>query len=495
MFSGATFNFVFVPIVTSLHATETQERLLRELPGIGGLLAIFVAGALVMKFGGQRCLKWAGLLMVIGYLITCVAPSTAMVIAGLLAAYVGKAAVLVIVVSVLGSSIRGKGARATAFATWAMLGPGVSVALPIVAAAVVEAFGWRWVAVIWLIGGVLVIISAYTLIPADRGAGSQRQELWTPVLAGVVLVGLVQVASLATEAGILSTPVVVALGVTVVTLIVLILLMRRLPNPSMSVSAIRGGGAAMVILVVLLVPFANMLFYGTLGAQYIYGLSALAVSIFFIPIQLAGVAGARLAGRLVKARGITFAGTATILATAVVCFLSVAQTTTTPIIVPLLVLMVYSACASGTIGTLTNSIMSSAAKGKESDASAYRSAAMAMGSSLGAVFLSTIVVSIMAASISNQSSTAGLDPAQSAQIANDLREGATSGDAASQYSVPLTNVDEVELFMQQAYLGGFWAQGVASGTVLLVAAGMFYVGRRKMDRREALQEQDASADV
>ena len=101
----------------------------------------------------------------------------------------------------------------------------------------------------------------------------------------------------------------------------------------------------------------------------------------------------------------------------------------------------------------------------------------------------------MAASISNQSSTAGLDQAKSAQIANDLREGATSGDAASQCSVPLTNVDEVELFMQQAYLGGFWAQGVASGTVLLVASGIFYVGRRKMDRREALQEQDASADA
>ena len=495
MLNGASFNFVIHPIVISLQASETQASLLRQLPGISGVLAIFVAGVLVMRVGPRRCLKWAGLLMIIGYMIACVAPNMGILSAGLVVAYIGKAAVLVIVVSLIASSIKGKGARATAFATFAMVAPGVSVAMPTLASFAVDNFGWRSVAVIWLLGGVLVIVTALTLIPADRGSTHQHGELWTPVLAGVVLVGLTQVANLATQDGIVSTSVLIVLGAIVVALVLLTLLIRNLPNPSMSFSVFRNGGLAMLFVVVLFIPFSNLWFYGTLGGQYIYGLSALAVSLIFIPVQLAGVAGANFSGRLAKARGLTFAGTATMLATVAMSFLCVIQTLSLPIIFPILILMVYGACVNGTLGTLTNSVMSMARKGQEAESSAFRSAAFATGSSLGAVFLTTIVFSTMAVSISDNSSAAGLNSMQSEQIANDMREGATSEDAASQYTTPLATVDEIQQFERQAAVEGFRVQGIASGMMLLTATGIFYLTRRKIDRREAAREQDVSADA
>ena len=56
MLNGASFNFVIHPIVISLQASETQASLLRQLPGISGVLAIFVAGVLVMRVGPWRWL-------------------------------------------------------------------------------------------------------------------------------------------------------------------------------------------------------------------------------------------------------------------------------------------------------------------------------------------------------------------------------------------------------------------------------------------------------
>ena len=145
-FCGASFNYVIRPIVTSLQATETQGDLLRQLPGMGGVLAIFVAGALIGRLGARRCLVWAGVLMCLGYFVTCVATSMGLLAAGLLAAYVGNAAVIVVAVSVLGSAIRGRDARASAFASLAMVSPAVCVVIPVLAGYLVDTVGWRAVA-------------------------------------------------------------------------------------------------------------------------------------------------------------------------------------------------------------------------------------------------------------------------------------------------------------------------------------------------------------
>lgn len=481
-FCGASFNFVIRPMTESLGATETQDALLRQIPGMGGLLAIFVAGVLAMRIGARRCLTWSAVLMIVGFLVTAAAPTMAVLTGGLLAAFVGKAAVVVVAVSLLSSSVKGSDARAAAFATLAMVGPAVCVVIPVAASYLVDAVGWRAVAALWVTGGVTVMLVARLVIPDGHQESDQSGELLTPVLAGVVLVGVTQLVRLVPLVGLSTVTVQVVAGGTAAATAVLVMAIRRMPDPSLSVGILRHGGLAMFLVVVLFMPFSNLWFYGTVGAQYVYGLSALAVSLLFIPVQLAGVAGARWSTRLVRARGLTFAGSTALLAAAAMAFLCVFQTTTTPIVIPLAILMVYGASAASATASVTNAFMSIAPSGQEGDASAFRSAAGSLGSSLGAVFLSSIVFTTMTVSMSDQSNGLGMPPQQAQEIADSIREGATSEDVASQYSTPLPTVDQIADDEKQAAVVGYWAQGIAGGTVLALTAGIFVYARRRVQR-------------
>lgn len=489
LFCLASYNFVVPSIVTSLGASETQSEFLRQLPGIGGLLAIFLAGVLSTRLGSQLCLKWSGAIMAAGYVVAFFSPSIQALMLGLTLAYVGKAAVIVITVSLLSARLRSARSRASGFATLAMVGPAVCTAIPILASYTVDNFGWRWVVVLWLAGAALVIFSAFALIPSDRPAVPRQSELWTSIAAGIVLVGLTQVVRLMESDEAATWYVYAALAVTVLGVVIMLILVRKLPDPSISLSVLKNRGLSMMLIVIVLMPFANMWFYGTIGAQYIYGLTDFEVSLIFIPVQIAGVIGAKLSGRLVQARGLTFSGTAAILGSAVMCLLCALQSTTISILVPLLILIGFSACTTGASGTLTNAVMSLSAKGHEGQASAFRSAAAALGSSMGAVFLSTIVFATMTGSMTNQTSSTGLSEQEASGIATSVINGASSEEVSSQYSVPVTMVEQITLDEQQAAAAGYQAQGLGSGAVLLVAAGVFYAARRRIERLENVSEQ------
>ena len=495
LFCLSSYNFVIPTIVSSFDASETQSQMLRQLPGIGGLLAIFVVGALVMRIGAQRCIAWAGAFMIVGYLITSIAPTIMTLMLGLILAHVGKATTIVAAVTLLTSTLRDKNSRATGFATLAMATPCVYLVSPIVAAFVVDSFGWRWVALVWLLGGGLVFVSAVKLLPRNRPAVPQRGELWTPMLAGVVLVGLTQIVRVSANDGLATRPMVVALAVTAVGAGTLAVLMRKLSLPSMSFSPLRNGSLVSMLVVAILICFANLWFYGTLGAQYVYGMTVFQVSLIFIPVQLAGIAGARYSGRLVKAHGLTFPGLLSILVGSAVCFLCWFQSVTISILFPLLLLIVFSACAAGAGGTISNAIMSLAPKGEEGRTSAFRTAATNLGTSMGTVFLATIFFSTATASMSDENRSTGLSVDRATHIAKAVIEGASSEEVASQYSVPVALVDEVTSYERQAAVEGFRAQGVGSGFMLLAAAGIFYVARRRIDGNEAAIERRVTEPV
>ena len=495
LFCVSSDNFVIPTIVSSLDASETQSAMLRQLPGVGGLLAIFVAGVLVMRIGAQRCIIGAGAFMIVGYIGTFLAPNITTVMLGLTSAFIGKAAAVVATVSLLTSSLRDKNSRATGFATLAMVSPAVYMVVPIAAAFVVESFGWRWVAMIWLLGGGLVLFSAFKVLPSSRPATAQRGELWTPILAGVVLVGLTQILRLGANDGLATKPMAVALGVTALGAGTLVLLMRKHSMPSMSFSLLRNNSLVMMLVVAILICFANLWFYGIVGAQYVYGMTVFEVSLIFIPVQLAGVVGARYSGRIVKARGLTFTGVLSLLVCAAACFLCWFQTVTIPIVFPLLLLIVFGASAAGAGGTISNAIMSLSPTGDEGRTSAFRSAAMSLGTSMGTVFLSAIVFSTMTASMSNASRSTGLSLDRATHIAKAVIQGTSSEDVASLYGVPAAVVNLLTADERQAAVEGYRAQGLGGGAMLLSAAGLFYLARRRIDRNEAEIKRNETASV
>ena len=71
---------------------------------------------------------------------------------------------------------------------------------------------------------------------------------------------------------------------------------------------------SLLLIVVILVSFANLWFYLTIGFEYIYGLDALATAVAMLPAQAAGIGGAALARVLLRRLGITTTGLIMLLA-------------------------------------------------------------------------------------------------------------------------------------------------------------------------------------
>jgi hypothetical protein len=63
-----------------------------------------------------------------------------------------------------------------------------------------------------------------------------------------------------------------------------------------------------------------------------------------------------------------------------------------------------------------------------------------------------------------------------------MRDGASSESVASQYAVPLAEVDEISDAQQAAMIDGLHAQGVAAAVTTAAAAVMFLLGRRRQER-------------
>src|SRR5690606_35410714 len=102
---------------------------------------------------------------------------------------------------------------------------------------------------------------------------------------------------------------------------------------------------------------------------------------------------------------------------------------------------------------------------------------------IGVAGMTSIVILASSASLHNQSVRAGIDPSQSTQIAHDMAQGATSEDASSLYAVPVAEVTEIDDLRRRAYLEGFKAHGLVGGAVTLAAGVMFFVVRRRQERR------------
>lgn len=481
MVSNATFNYVITPLIADLQATESQQSLLRQLPSIGALLVIFLAGVLGTRIGPRRFLTGSALLMGLGYALVMVAPAMPVVSLGLLLGSVGQQGLFVVVIGLLSAGLTTASARATGFSTLAIVSPLVYIVGPVVAGGLIGVTGWRVVIALWVLSAGAAAVSAVRLLPADDPNPGESGELWTPALAGFALACVVQCINNISVDGLTGTATLVWLGTGVLATLVLVVLMRRLSRPSLDIAVLRHGGFRLLLVVVLLVPFAALWYYFTIGLQYVYGYTALEAAIIMIPAELAAIAGAGLSGRLMKRRGIRFTGTLALLVMSFSLFLTTTQTVTMPLVVSLLIVGLYSAALTGANAPVTTSIMNLAAKGAEGSAAAFRGAAGSLGNAVGVVMMSTLVFAIFEASLTTALEQSGSDTSQVAEITRDLREGVSSEQVASQYAVPLAEVEDIAIEQQEAMVDAYRAQGLAGGVIVLLAAGIFAFNRREGD--------------
>lgn len=479
----ASYNYVLIPMLNGLGASETQGSLLRQLPSIAGLLVIFLAGILGHRWGERRFIIRCGVLFTLGNAAVAVAPRLGVAVAGLVLESVGASGFLVVTLALLSAQVSNDEARASAFATYAIVGPVIYLGMPLLAGVIVDHSSWRLVAVIWAFSGLIIIIASRVLLPTDD-APRESQELLTPALAGVVLMAAVQTVSAADRDGLLSVATLVRLGMALAAFIALYWLRRRGASPSLSLAALHQGGMSLLLIIVILVSFANLWFYITVGLQYVYGLNVLQTAVAMLPAQLAGIGGAMITRRFMRRRGISVTGITFLAALALSLLLSTVITADSPLWVPIVVLSIYAAASVGASIPLTNAVMNLAPKGEDGSASAFRSAASNIGSAVGVVVMTTIVFAAFSASLTNTLQSQGLNSKQSASIAMDIRDGVTSEQAAANYSVPLQQVRQIADAQRDAMADGLRAHGL-SGAAFTGGCLVIFCWSRRRQRKAA----------
>ncbi len=475
----ATYNYVIEPMLVSFGVDQSSSGALREVPSIASLLAIFLAATAATRVGERRAVSGGSILLLLGSVVVAAAPAFPVAILGLAVQAVGATVLLVVSLGVIGSTTDGPAARATAFAVFSMVGPAVFVILPVITAALMEHLSWRVVAGTWALGGVAALVAGRWALAADTGT-TRETELLTPALAGVVCAAVVQSLSHAMSDGLANVGTLVRIGITVAAAVGLAAALRRAHQPSLDVAFLRNGGAVVMLAVVGLWCFTQLWYYMTLAYEYVFGLSVLVTALLMVPAQLCAAVGARSAGWMIKRIGLTASGFWLLIATGISLALSVLIAVDSPLWWPVVVTCFYSFASVAAGVPMTNSVMDCATPGGDSSASAYRQASVGIGTAIGIALISALVFTTFSSSLSSQLDAAGLDSAQTDQIAADLRTGADDQQAAATYAVPLQEVDSIDTVQKQAYLDGMDAHGWAGAAVSLVTAGLFLFSRLRL---------------
>lgn len=474
----ASYNYVVLPMLDGLGASETQGSLLRELPSIAGLLVIFLAGVLGHRWGERRFIIRCGILFTVGNVAVAVAPVMAVAVLGLVLESIGASGFIVVALALLSAQVSDDEARASAFSTYAMVGPIVYLVVPLLAGVLLDHSSWRLVAAVWALSGLIVLMASRKYLPSPGGPRDQR-ELLTPALAGVLMMLAVQTISAVNRDGLLSMGALVRLGLAVVAFAALSWGLRRAESPSLSLAALRQGGMFILLIVVILMSFANLWFYMTVGLQYVYGLNALQTAVALLPAQLAAILGAVITRSLLRKRGITITGSVMLLGLAVSLLLSALVNSGSPMWVPVLVTGLYAITSVGAGIPLTNAVMNLAPHGEEGSASAFRSAAGNIGGAVGVIVMSTIVFNAFSASLTSALASEGLNSEQSVQIAESVRDGVTSEQTAANYAVPVQQVEQIADDQRDAMVDGLRAHGLTGAAFTGACLVLFVWSRRR----------------
>jgi MFS family permease len=478
----ATLNYLVTPMLATFEADQSAAASLRETPSVASLLVIFLAAVLARRYGQRRVLTIGAIGLMIGSVMVAGAPVLSVAVAGLAVQAVGATVLLVVPLGIIGAAVPGDAPRARAFAIFSMVSPIVFVVLPVFTSVMMENRSWRVVALTWAVGAVVALLATRWALGPDE-SGRPRAELLTPALAGIACMGVAQVAAHAD----LNAATAVRVAVTVAAAGGLILALRRRPQASLDVAILCRPGFVVMLVVVALWCFTQLWYYMTLAYEYVFGLSVLVAALLMVPAQLSAAVGARYAGRLVARRGMTRTGVWMLMITGVSLALSVFIGADSPLWWPVVVTCLYSFASVGAGVPMTNALMDDAVQDNETDASAYRQAAIGVGTAVGIAMMSAIVFSAFTASLTDQLTDAGLQTGPAQQIAADLRSGASVQQESSQYAVPVSEVSSIDEVQKRALLDGMDAHGIAGAVLSVGTAGLFWASRRRAIREELNQ--------
>ncbi|QWB25948.1 MULTISPECIES: MFS transporter [Streptomyces] len=295
--------------------------------------------------------------------------------------------------TILTSAVPEGPARARAIGTWTAVGGAGGAAGGLAGGLLVEALDWRWVLLINVPVGVVVLCAAAWFLVEARAGDRRRLDLPGALLVttglGTLAYGISQTEAEGWTAAATLLPLLAGLALLALFLAV----EARTASPLMPLGLLRLRSVASANVAMFLCGFAMfcMWFFMTLYAQNVLGYTPLEAGLALAPSSLAVVLGSKLAPRLMRAaapRTVAVLGTLV----AVTGFgwqstMTAEGSYATAILVPGLLMMFGAGLASTPLAALATS---GAAPGEAGLVSGLVNTSRTMGGSLGLAVLSTL---------------------------------------------------------------------------------------------------------
>lgn len=312
--------------------------------------------------------------------------------------------------TILTSAVPEGAARARAIATWTAVGAGGGAAGGLVGGALTDALSWRWVLLINVPVGVLVLAGAARWITESRAGGARRLDLPGAVLvtAGTATLayGIVQTEAKGWTAAATLVPLLAGLAFLGLFLVV----EARTPKPLMPLKLfrVRSVAAANAAMFVCGAGSFGMWFFMTLYAQNVLGYTPFGAGLALIPSSLSVVAGSKSAPRLMPRFGAKNVAVTGILITAAGFGWQSTMTAhgayLTSIMLPGMLMMAGAGLAMTPLASLATS---GAAPGDAGLVSGLVNTSRTLGGSLGLAVLSTVAASRTGGHAGTEALTAG----------------------------------------------------------------------------------------
>ena len=447
----AMSTYIYDPMATDFGLSGDEAVNVKLIPTIATILVVFLAGSLGDRIGRRRVVAWGATAFWVGALITTISPVVGVAVLGLSIIGAGASTMGVVALSILGSAFTSKDDRAHAFSVLGMMTPAVFLIAPFVAGFLVTESSWRVVTATWILIGWAAFVLAAKMLPADEVQRS-RAELITPLLAGMALAVLVQVPN-AVSNGRPTWFVVSSVSFAIVCVIALVVVYRRMRNPTLNFRPLRSWRSWLLLFVVVTIPIASIWYTAYLAFEYLYGFSAVQISIVMIPAQLAGIVGARFMNGLISKRGLLVSGVVTMTCLVIVEF-AYLLVNEESMWLSIVLITGYGMTSTAVTVVMSNSVMNAASSAESGAMSSYRSAASRVGAALGTLIIGGVLFGAYNADLSSLEST-------------------------SQYETSSIPSSQQAIYETESMVGSLHARAILGGCVTIIGLGVFTVAMRR----------------
>jgi EmrB/QacA subfamily drug resistance transporter len=265
----------------------------------GGLMLL--GGRAADLFGSRRVVLTGLIVFTLASLVTGLAGGPEVLLAGRVAQGIGAAMLSPAALSVVTQTFDGD-ERNKALGIWSAMGGGGSAIGVLLGGLLTAGPGWQWVFYINLPIGVIVFILLLRMLPADRPSESQGRldvpgALLVTAGTGTAIYALIN----AGDRGWLSAATLGTLAGALVLYGVFAWVQRSVRSPLMDLRILtrRPVAAGTFMLLIATALMISMFFLGSFYLQHFKQYGALRTGLLFLPVAIAAIVGAHLAGQLV----------------------------------------------------------------------------------------------------------------------------------------------------------------------------------------------------